>query len=248
VFMSVDEPDAESQETPSGEDSTPIMTTLAPPAAVPPEERPLVEFDSPDSGLPSSRNYSVTSAHSQILSSIDDGQSTEEEVGGREEGRTPVGGRQDSLIEDRLCSQLDKLVTSGADSDGMSASLSSYTVRRFCRHFCLFNQTEQIYVWEHLEMGYVQGMCDLLAPLMVILDDESLAYSCFTQLMRRMSQNFPNGGAMDTHFANMRSLIQVMISVGNFSMGCGHLRCLSPFYWLSALCITTQELCPHSCH
>lgn len=36
-----------------------------------------------------------------------------------------------------------------------------------------------------------------------------LAYSCFTQLMKRMSQNFPNGGAMDTHFANMRSLIQV---------------------------------------
>jgi len=27
------------------------------------------------------------------------------------------------------------------------------------------------YVWEHLEIGYVQGMCDLLAPLMVILDD-----------------------------------------------------------------------------
>lgn len=38
---------------------------------------------------------------------------------------------------------------------------------------------------------------------------ECLAYSCFTQLMKRMSQNFPNGGAMDTHFANMRSLIQV---------------------------------------
>ncbi|MEQ2161529.1 hypothetical protein GOODEAATRI_010476 [Goodea atripinnis] len=220
--MSVDEPDAESQETPSGEDSTPIMTTLAPPAAVPPEERPLVEFDSPDSGLPSSRNYSVTSAHSQILSSIDDGQSTEEEVGGREEGRTPVGGRQDSLIEDRLCSQLDKLVTSGADSDGMSASLSSYThscpeqslirnkntsttcgredllysielldtvalnlhridkdVQRCDRNYYYFTTAnlEKLrnimcsYVWEHLEMGYVQGMCDLLAPLMVILDD-----------------------------------------------------------------------------
>ena len=27
------------------------------------------------------------------------------------------------------------------------------------------------YVWEHLEVGYVQGMCDLLAPLMVILDN-----------------------------------------------------------------------------
>ncbi|XP_027901666.1 small G protein signaling modulator 2 isoform X7 [Xiphophorus couchianus] len=237
VFMSVDEPDAGSQETPSGEDSTPVMTTLAPPAAVPPEERPLVEFDSPDSGLPSSRNYSVTSAHSQILSSIDDGQSTEEEGGGREEGRTPVGGRQDSFTEDRLCSQLDKLMTSGAATEAISASLSSYTielldmvalnlhridkdVQRCDRNYYYFTTAnlEKLrnimcsYVWEHLEMGYVQGMCDLLAPLMVILDDESLAYSCFTQLMKRMSQNFPNGGAMDTHFANMRSLIQILDS------------------------------------
>ena len=125
--MSVDEPDAGSQEIPSGEDGTPTMTTLVPPAVLPPEERPLVEFDSPDSGLPSSRNYSVTSAHSQILSSIDDGQSTEEEGGGGEEGRTP-GGRQDSLTEDRLCSQLDKLVTNGGAAEGFSPSLSSYTV------------------------------------------------------------------------------------------------------------------------
>ncbi len=27
------------------------------------------------------------------------------------------------------------------------------------------------YVWEHLEIGYVQGMCDLVAPLLVIIDD-----------------------------------------------------------------------------
>lgn len=38
---------------------------------------------------------------------------------------------------------------------------------------------------------------------------ESLTYSCFCELMKRMSANFPHGGAMDTHFANMRSLIQV---------------------------------------
>ncbi|XP_037630340.1 small G protein signaling modulator 2 isoform X4 [Sebastes umbrosus] len=239
VFMSVDEPDAGSQETPSGEGSTPTMTTLVPPAALPPEERPLVEFDSPDSGLPSSRNYSVTSAHSQILSSIDDGQSTEEEGGGGEEGRTSgvLGGRQDSLTEDRLCSQLDKLVTNEAAAEGISPSLSSYTielldtvalnlhridkdVQRCDRNYYYFTPAnlEKLrnimcsYVWEHLEIGYVQGMCDLLAPLMVILDDECLAYSCFTQLMKRMTQNFPNGGAMDTHFANMRSLIQILDS------------------------------------
>ncbi|XP_068561995.1 small G protein signaling modulator 2 isoform X3 [Cebidichthys violaceus] len=240
VFMSVDEPDAGSQETPGGEDGTPTMTALVPPAAQPPEERPLVEFDSPDSGLPSSRNYSVTSAHSQILSSIDDGQSTEEEGGAGEEGRTSggvLGGCVGPLTEDRLCSQLDKLVTGGAAAEAASPSLSSYTielldtvalnlhridkdVQRCDRNYYYFTTAnlEKLrnimcsYVWEHLEMGYVQGMCDLLAPLMVILDDECLAYSCFTQLMKRMSQNFPNGGAMDTHFANMRSLIQILDS------------------------------------
>uniref|UniRef100_A0A4W5N3I9 Small G protein signaling modulator 1b n=1 Tax=Hucho hucho TaxID=62062 RepID=A0A4W5N3I9_9TELE len=68
------------------------------------------------------------------------------------------------------------------------------------------------YVWQHLEIGYVQGMCDLLAPLLVILDDEVMAFSCFSELMKRMNQNFPHGGAMDSHFANMRSLIQILDS------------------------------------
>ena len=38
---------------------------------------------------------------------------------------------------------------------------------------------------------------------------EAKSYSCFCQLMKRMNSNFPHGGAMDVHFANMRSLIQV---------------------------------------
>ncbi|XP_055698855.1 small G protein signaling modulator 2-like isoform X2 [Phlebotomus papatasi] len=68
------------------------------------------------------------------------------------------------------------------------------------------------YVWEHLDVGYMQGMCDLLAPILVILDDESLSYGCFCRLMERMIENFPNGDAMDMHFANMRSLIQILDS------------------------------------
>ncbi|XP_029571982.1 small G protein signaling modulator 2 [Salmo trutta] len=247
VFMSVDEPEVGGQDTPGGgEGDTPGHSTVVPPAAggaQVPDERPLVEFDSPDSGLPSSRNYSVTSGHSQILSSIDDGQSTEEDGGAGEEARTQTHGvteekeRQDSLSEERLCSQLDKLMTNGnGGAEGMP-SLSSYTielldtvalnlhridkdVQRCDRNYYYFTPAnlEKLrnimcsYVWDHLEMGYVQGMCDLLAPLMVILDDECLAYSCFTQLMKRMSQNFPNGGAMDTHFTNMRSLIQILDS------------------------------------
>lgn len=60
------------------------------------------------------------------------------------------------------------------------------------------------YVWCHLDMGYMQGMCDLVAPLLVVIDDEALTYSCFSELMKRMSENFPQGGAMDSHFSNMR--------------------------------------------
>ncbi|KAF7283495.1 hypothetical protein GWI33_000391 [Rhynchophorus ferrugineus] len=66
------------------------------------------------------------------------------------------------------------------------------------------------YVWEHLEIGYMQGMCDLVAPLLVTFDDESLTYACFCHLMERMIENFPNGNTMDCHFANMRSLIQIL--------------------------------------
>lgn len=50
-------------------------------------------------------------------------------------------------------------------------------------------------------------MCDLVAPLLVIFDDESLSYGCFCKLMERMIENFPSGGAMDMHFANMRYVL-----------------------------------------
>ena len=65
-------------------------------------------------------------------------------------------------------------------------------------------------MWENLSIGYIQGMCDLVAPLLVIFDDEALVYSCFKHLMKRMSLNFPHGSQMDQHFTNMRSLIQLV--------------------------------------
>ncbi|KAG5897831.1 hypothetical protein JTB14_011831 [Gonioctena quinquepunctata] len=68
------------------------------------------------------------------------------------------------------------------------------------------------YVWEHLDIGYMQGMCDLVAPLLVIFNEESLTYACFCHLMERMVENFPSGSAMESHFANMRSLTQILDS------------------------------------
>ncbi|KAA0190582.1 Small G protein signaling modulator 1, partial [Fasciolopsis buskii] len=47
------------------------------------------------------------------------------------------------------------------------------------------------WVWVHLDAGYIQGMCDLLAPLLVVLEDESVTYACFCRLMEWMLPNFP---------------------------------------------------------
>ncbi|KFQ77642.1 Small G protein signaling modulator 2, partial [Phaethon lepturus] len=245
VFISVDETDSAERDSKGQDDPTFTVVSADTPAAVAAVEQQSVEFDSPDSGLPSSRNYSVASG---ILSSIDDGQSVSFEDGAEEEASTdlertdPDTSRmqkakavvlqsQDSVSEEQLCSQVDYLM------DVASVCAASYTVelldtvalnlhridkdvQRCDRNYWYFtaDNLEKLrnvmcsYVWEHLEVGYVQGMCDLLAPLMVILDNDQLAYSCFSHLMKRMSQNFPNGGAMDTHFANMRSLIQILDS------------------------------------
>lgn len=52
------------------------------------------------------------------------------------------------------------------------------------------------WTWQHMDTGYVQGMCDLLATLLVVLDDEALTFACFAQFMKTMLANFPlPGGA-----------------------------------------------------
>lgn len=126
VFISVDETDSVEQDPKGQED--PALTAVPAPAAV--------EFDSPDSGLPSSRNYLVASG---ILSSIDDGQSGSFEEGAEEEAGTEVGRTepgtprvqrakpgvlqsQDSVSEEQLCSQVDYLM------DVASVCAASYTV------------------------------------------------------------------------------------------------------------------------
>ncbi|XP_044849750.1 small G protein signaling modulator 2 isoform X3 [Mauremys mutica] len=248
VFISVDEMDSTERDLKGPVDPSLTVVNVDTPVAAAAAEQQSVEFDSPDSGLPSSRNYSVASG---ILSSIDDGQSVCFEDGAEEavsadlerpdldltqaqKAKAVPSEPQDSVMEEQLCSQLDYL-TSGEDIGSVCGA--AYTielldtvalnlhridkdVQRCDRNYWYFTAAnlEKLrnimcsYVWEHLEVGYVQGMCDLLAPLMVILDNDQLAYSCFSHLMKRMSQNFPNGGAMDTHFANMRSLIQILDS------------------------------------
>ncbi|XP_019285125.1 small G protein signaling modulator 2 isoform X5 [Panthera pardus] len=240
VFLSVD--DLEPPKPPGTEDPRPEPEQepgAGPPGTTMVEQQQSVEFDSPDSGLPSSRNYSVASG---IQSSIDEGQSMgfeEEDDGGGEEGSDgpvlaacvfsePQDPSQEKASRARELEAGEELAAVCAAAytiellDTMALNLHRIDkdVQRCDRNYWYFTppNLERLrdvmcsYVWEHLDVGYVQGMCDLLAPLLVVLDDDQLAYSCFSHLMKRMSQNFPNGGAMDTHFANMRSLIQILDS------------------------------------
>ncbi|KAJ1071658.1 hypothetical protein K5549_001950 [Capra hircus] len=258
VFISVD--DLEPPRPPGPEDPTPEAEpgAEAGPTGTAMVGQQSVEFDSPDSGLPSSRNYSVTSG---IQSSIDEGQmGFEEEDGAGEEGSAgmvpkaqvsePQEPGQEALQAGELeageelaavcataytvCARSPGIGDPGADGgvawtvleiellDTVALNLHRIDkdVQRCDRNYWYFTppNLERLrdvmcsYVWEHLDVGYVQGMCDLLAPLLVVLDNDQLAYSCFSHLMKRMSQNFPNGGAMDAHFANMRSLIQILDS------------------------------------
>ncbi|CAF3367028.1 unnamed protein product [Rotaria sp. Silwood1] len=68
----------------------------------------------------------------------------------------------------------------------------------------------KVYVWDNLTTGYIQGMCDLVAPLLVVFDEEVITYSCFCYLMKRLLPNFPHGAGMDEHFGHMRSLLQIL--------------------------------------
>ncbi|XP_046531756.1 small G protein signaling modulator 2 isoform X4 [Equus quagga] len=238
VFISVD--DLEPPRPPGTEDSRPEPEQEpgpGSPGTAVVEQQQSVEFDSPDSGLPSSRNYSVTSG---IQSSIDEGQSVGfEEDGGGEEGSDgsvpaahafsePQDPNQEKTSRPSELEAGEELAAVCAaaytieilDTVALNLHRIDKDVQRCDRNYWYFTppNLERLrdimcsYVWEHLDVGYVQGMCDLLAPLLVILDNDQLAYSCFSHLMKRMSQNFPNGGAMDTHFANMRSLIQILDS------------------------------------
>nr|CDJ89035.1 RUN and RabGAP TBC domain containing protein [Haemonchus contortus] len=92
-------------------------------------------------------------------------------------------------------------------------------VERCDRNLIFFSNKENLeslrrvmitYVRRNLEDGYIQGMCDILAPLLVIFEDEALTLECFTMLMARLRDNFPQRSGMDVCLMNLRSLIQVV--------------------------------------
>ncbi|ETE60822.1 Small G protein signaling modulator 1, partial [Ophiophagus hannah] len=183
VFISVDEMDSVDRDLKAHEEPSLTKVCLdAPTVVVAVDQQQSVEFDSPDSGLPSSRNYSVTSG---ILSSIDDGQSicfedgTEEETGPELQRPdldhvSPIKGlaRSGCAMEERTCSQTDSKTAAEEsisiemlDTVALNLHRIDKDVQRCDRNYWYFTaeNLEKLrnimcsYVWEHLEVGYVQG-------------------------------------------------------------------------------------------
>lgn len=60
-----------------------------------------------------------------------------------------------------------------------------------------------------LYLGYVQGMNDLLSPILIVLDNEVEAFWCFAGLMERMEQNFHmDQSHIRRQLSNLHTLLQ----------------------------------------
>ncbi|XP_022784600.1 TBC1 domain family member 25-like isoform X2 [Stylophora pistillata] len=67
------------------------------------------------------------------------------------------------------------------------------------------------YALENPDVSYAQGMSDLAAPILVILDDEAAAYTCFCSLMERIKGHFLlDGKAMTLKFDHLSQLVNRM--------------------------------------
>ncbi|KAI0670330.1 RabGAP/TBC [Trametes maxima] len=68
------------------------------------------------------------------------------------------------------------------------------------------------YNFYETELGYVQGMSDLCAPVYVVMSgDEEMTFWCFVQIMERMKQNFlRDQSGMKKQLSTLQQLISVM--------------------------------------
>ena len=67
------------------------------------------------------------------------------------------------------------------------------------------------YAFYNFDLGYCQGMSDLLAPLLYVISDEADAFWCFVGLMGRMERNFDQDqSGMHNQLLALRKLVQLL--------------------------------------
>ncbi|KAJ3772349.1 rab-GTPase-TBC domain-containing protein [Lentinula raphanica] len=86
-----------------------------------------------------------------------------------------------------------------------SQSPSNEHIERLAGILLTYNLYEQ-------ELGYVQGMSDLCAPIYVVMQgEEEMTFWCFVEVMNRMKQNFlRDQSGMKKQLSTLQQLIEVM--------------------------------------
>ncbi|PAA88185.1 hypothetical protein BOX15_Mlig013754g1, partial [Macrostomum lignano] len=80
------------------------------------------------------------------------------------------------------------------------------------RHLRMLSDCLMTYGMYNFDLGYVQGMSDLLAPLLVVMDTELDAFWCFVGFMDLMADNFDADQAgMKRQLAQLRSLVSLLL-------------------------------------
>ncbi|CAM6049726.1 unnamed protein product [Sphagnum compactum] len=67
------------------------------------------------------------------------------------------------------------------------------------------------YSFYNFDLGYCQGMSDLLSPILYVMEDESEAFWCFAALMERMAPNFHRDqNGMHSQLLAISKLVQLL--------------------------------------
>jgi len=78
-------------------------------------------------------------------------------------------------------------------------------------YLIVLNDILMSYGFFNFDLGYCQGMGDLLSPIIVIMKEEVDSFWCFANLMEKMEQNFfINSQGMENQLTQLRNLVQIM--------------------------------------
>ena len=85
------------------------------------------------------------------------------------------------------------------DSPGKDAKQKKNVMFFFCRHVWThhFVSMKWLYLISVLDVGYVQGMNDILSRFLIVLGSEAEAYWCFTNYMDTVKGDFLDDGMLN---------------------------------------------------
>ncbi|KAJ6829979.1 TBC1 domain family member 15 [Iris pallida] len=78
-------------------------------------------------------------------------------------------------------------------------------------HVALLHDILLTYSFYNFDLGYCQGMSDLLSPILFVMEDEAVSFWCFVALMERLGPNFNRDqNGMHTQLFALSKLVEIL--------------------------------------